>query len=111
MAMLRDFAAKRMPFALLAVLAAATIAACAEDYEGGGACPALCPEQNVVVFDTVFDPVELDTSLVGSRRTERKRSCCWRGLAIQSTQGPSFASTRCRSITTRARRRAIRSSK
>ena len=65
MAMLRDFAAKRMPFALLAVLAAATIAACAEDYEGGGACPALCPEQNVVVFDTVFDPVELDTSLVG----------------------------------------------
>ena len=64
MATLRDFAAKR-PLALLALLAAATIAACAEDYEAGGACPVLCPEQSVVVFDTSFDPVALDTSLVG----------------------------------------------
>jgi hypothetical protein len=65
MARLQDISIKRFPFALLALLAAATFAACAEDYEGGGACPALCPEQNVVVFDTTFDPVELDTTLVG----------------------------------------------
>jgi hypothetical protein len=65
MATLRDMTAKRPPLALLALLAAASFAACTEDYEGGGACPVLCPEQNVVVFDTTFDPVELDTSLVG----------------------------------------------
>ena len=65
MAPRRGLHAKRMPFALLAVIAAATFAACAEDFEGGSACPALCPEQNVVVFDTVFDPVELDTTLTG----------------------------------------------
>jgi hypothetical protein len=44
---------------------AAVVVACSEDYEGGAACPALCPEQNVVVFDTVFDPVEFDTTITG----------------------------------------------
>src|SRR3990172_652239 len=51
---------------LLAALAAVgIIVACGEDFEGGAACPVLCPEQNVVVFDTVFDPVVLDTTISG----------------------------------------------
>ena len=50
-------------FVLLALLVAGTVAACTEDYDGGAACPALCPEQNVVVFDTTLDPVELDTTV------------------------------------------------
>jgi hypothetical protein len=55
--------ARRLPFVVVALVAAATLAACTEDYEGGAACPALCPEQNVVVLDTTFDPVELDTTV------------------------------------------------
>jgi hypothetical protein len=54
---------RRALLALGALMTAATIAACTEDYDGGSACPALCPEQNVVVLDTTFDPVDLDTSL------------------------------------------------
>lgn len=50
---------------VLAFVASGVIAACAEDYQGGAACPALCPEQSVVVFDTTFDPVELDTTITG----------------------------------------------
>src|SRR5688572_27678030 len=50
-------------FVLLALLVAGTVAACTEDFDGGAACPALCPEQNVVVFDTTIDPVELDTTV------------------------------------------------
>lgn len=50
---------------LAGLVAIGAIAACGEDYEGGAGCPLLCPEQNVVVFDTVFDPVELDTTIVG----------------------------------------------
>jgi hypothetical protein len=51
---------------LLAGMAAVgLVVACGEDFEGGAACPVLCPEQNVVVFDTVFDPVELDTTIAG----------------------------------------------
>lgn len=46
-------------------LLAGLVVACGEDYEGGIACPALCPEQNVVVFDTAFDPVEFDTTITG----------------------------------------------
>ena len=49
--------------ALIALVVAGVLAACAEDYQGGAACPALCPEQNVVVFDTTLDPVELDTTV------------------------------------------------
>ena len=57
---------KRSPALVVAALVAASvIAACAEDYQGGAACPALCPEQSVVVFDTSFDPVELDTTVTG----------------------------------------------
>lgn len=45
------------------LLAAGLAGACTEDYEGGVACPVLCPEQNVVVFDTTFDPVAFDTTV------------------------------------------------
>src|SRR5687767_10976867 len=54
---------RRSLLAVGALLAAATVAACTEDFDGGAACPALCPEQNVVVFDTTIDPVELDTTV------------------------------------------------
>jgi hypothetical protein len=56
---------RRSLFVVLAFAASGIVAACAEDYQGGAACPALCPEQNVVVFDTVFDPVEIDTTITG----------------------------------------------
>lgn len=50
---------------LAALVGAATVAACSEDISGGAACPILCPEQSVVVFDTVFEAVSLDTTLTG----------------------------------------------
>lgn len=53
------------PLVMLALVAAGVLAACTEDYQGGAACPALCPEQSVVVYDTTFDPVELDTTVTG----------------------------------------------
>ena len=54
------------PWLVLGTLAIAVVfAACAEDFEGGAACPVLCPEQNVLVFDTTFDPVEFDTTVSG----------------------------------------------
>ena len=56
---------RRSLLAVGALVAAATIAACTEDYDGGAACPALCPEQNVVVIDTTFDPVDIDTTVPG----------------------------------------------
>jgi hypothetical protein len=62
-ALRRESPARRLPFVVAALVAAATLAACTEDYEGGAACPALCPEQNVVVIDTTFDPVVLDTTV------------------------------------------------
>ena len=51
----------------LAAFAAAVfaVAACNEDLDGGAACPALCPAQNVVVRDTVFDAVVFDTVVGG----------------------------------------------
>lgn len=63
---LPDLDVRRRGGMLLAgLMAAGIIVACGEDYEGGAACPALCPEQNVVVFDTVFDPVDFDTTITG----------------------------------------------
>lgn len=41
------------------------LAACTEDLDGGSACPVLCPGQNVVVNDTIFDGVTLDTVISG----------------------------------------------
>ena len=52
-------------FVVLGFLASGIIAACTEDYQAGAACPALCPEQNVTVFDTVVDPVVIDTTIFG----------------------------------------------
>ena len=64
MAALRTISpARRLGFVMAALVAAVTVVACTEDYEGGAACPALCPEQNVVVIDTTFDPVVLDTTV------------------------------------------------
>ena len=65
--MARDVSALRRRSLLVVggLVLAATIAACTEDYDGGAACPALCPEQNVVVLDTTFDPVDLDTTVNG----------------------------------------------
>lgn len=51
--------------ALIAVAALAVLGACREDLEGGSACPVLCPGQNVVVNDTIFDGVVLDTVVSG----------------------------------------------
>ncbi len=48
-----------------ALVVAAAAGACGEEFEGGAACPALCPEQDVVVNDTIIEAVSLDTSLVG----------------------------------------------
>ena len=56
---------RRPHLVVLAFIASGVIAACAEDYQGGAACPALCPEQNVTVFDTVVDPVVIDTTITG----------------------------------------------
>jgi hypothetical protein len=56
---------RRPHLVILAFIASGVIAACAEDYQGGAACPALCPEQNVTVFDTVVDPVVIDTTIFG----------------------------------------------
>jgi hypothetical protein len=57
----------------LAALAALLLgAACSEDLESDGGCPALCPQQGIVVQDTMLEPVALDTTLVGfpARGTE-----------------------------------------
>ena len=56
---------RRPRLVVLALIASGVIAACAEDYQGGAACPALCPEQTVTVFDTVVDPVVIDTTITG----------------------------------------------
>ena len=44
------------PIAILATIigAALTAAACSEHLNGGAACPALCPGQNLQVMDTIF---------------------------------------------------------
>jgi hypothetical protein len=48
-----------------AVVAAATIAACGENLDGGSTCPALCPNQNIPTKDTVISPVLFDSTVVG----------------------------------------------
>jgi hypothetical protein len=56
--------ARARAWAVVASLAAATaLVACGEQIEGGAACPILCPQQNVTVLDTVFDPITIDSSL------------------------------------------------
>jgi hypothetical protein len=51
---------------LLALPLAFIIGACSEDLESGGACPALCPGQQLEIVDTLLDPaVEFDTTVSG----------------------------------------------
>jgi hypothetical protein len=51
--------------ATLAIAAAGVLAihGCTERLEGGGACPILCPDQNVELRDTLVAAVVLDTTL------------------------------------------------
>lgn len=64
--MARLLGSRSRHYVVLAALAgAAALAACGEDFAGGAGCPVLCPEQNVVVYDTIIDGVSLDTSLSG----------------------------------------------
>ncbi|MGQ0714097.1 MAG: hypothetical protein ACT4PJ_10235 [Gemmatimonadaceae bacterium] len=60
----------RLPNRVTAVLAAVSIAAavsaCAEEFEGGAACPVLCPESGFeILSDTLEAVVVLDTTLRG----------------------------------------------
>ncbi len=51
---------------LLALPFAAIVGACSEDIETGGACPMLCPGQELTILDTVLSPaIEFDTTVVG----------------------------------------------
>lgn len=53
-------------WSLLALPLAFGVAACSEDLETGAVCPALCPGQEIVVFDTVLTPAYVyDSTLVG----------------------------------------------
>jgi len=68
------------------LMAAGIIVACGENIEGGAACPVLCPEQNVVVYDTVFDPVAFDTTLTGypTIGTETELLLAYRGDTLDT---------------------------
>jgi hypothetical protein len=76
----------RSALVVMVFVATGVIAACAEDYQGGAACPTLCPEQSVVVFDTTFDPVELDTTVTGfpSHGTETELLLARRGDTVDT---------------------------
>jgi hypothetical protein len=51
---------------LLAVFVIAAAVACNENLDGGAACPALCPAQNVAIRDTLIDPVLVfDSTFIG----------------------------------------------
>ncbi len=58
-----------LPFrrlSLFAVAAAVALgAACTESFDGGGACPSLCPVQQTSFRDTILEAVTLDTTLAG----------------------------------------------
>ncbi|HUF27157.1 MAG TPA: hypothetical protein VMM18_09285 [Gemmatimonadaceae bacterium] len=47
------------------MMVAVAVSACTEDLGSGAACPALCPNQNVELVETVIEPVILDTTVVG----------------------------------------------
>lgn len=77
---------RRVRILLAGLAAVAMVAACSEDFEGGAACPLLCPEQNVVVHDTVFDPVVMDTTIVGfpTIGTETEMLLAYRGDTVDT---------------------------
>lgn len=56
----------RRPLTLVtALLVAAVASACTEKIEGGGACPLLCPQEEITFADTTLYPVVLDTTVAG----------------------------------------------
>jgi len=56
----------RRPVVLLAIFAIAAAVACNESLDSGAACPSLCPSQNIVIHDTLIDPVLVfDSTFVG----------------------------------------------
>lgn len=56
----------RTAWSIAALALAGTLGACSEDLQTGGACPALCPGQGLVVRDTVINPaIVFDSNLVG----------------------------------------------
>ena len=82
----RGLLVRRPHLVVLAFIASGVIAACTEDFQGGAACPALCPEQNVTVFDTVVDPVVIDTTIFGfpTHGTETEMLLARRGDTVDT---------------------------
>lgn len=58
---------RRPPLPWLAAAVAALVAAsaCTDTYEGGGACPSLCPRTLVAFVDTTIEAVALDSAVGG----------------------------------------------
>jgi hypothetical protein len=56
---------KKLLMFVAAAAAVLTAAACAENPEGGAACPLLCPEQSAALRDTIIDAVAFDTTVTG----------------------------------------------
>ena len=52
------------PLGIAAALAVA-FGACDEQLNGGGACPALCPQEPIELLDTTFFAIDLDTAIAG----------------------------------------------
>ncbi len=50
---------------LLTASVVAVAAGCTESFDGGAACPSLCPSKPVAFKDTTFEAVVLDTSIAG----------------------------------------------
>jgi hypothetical protein len=77
---------KRRGAALAALFAATALVSCNQDLTQGAACPVLCPGQNVVVRDTNFEAVVLDTVLAGipSIGTEPALLLAFRGDTLDS---------------------------
>ena len=50
---------------IAALFAVSGAAACTESFDGGGACPALCPATQTAFRDTILDAVTLDTAVAG----------------------------------------------
>jgi hypothetical protein len=50
---------------LALVLLASGLGACSESYNGGAACPVLCPTKDIAFRDTIIDAISVDTSLGG----------------------------------------------
>jgi hypothetical protein len=62
----------RRAAAVSVVLALAALGACSGNEQGVAGCPVLCPNQDLVLLDTTFEAVTLDTTLLGfpSRGTD-----------------------------------------